>query len=338
MMKLKNILNELEIRKGHFGKEKSFDLLDDFLFEDKMVSKEVANKVSDYVSTISADKKESETLLPKDLQRLLIGAGKKVYSKGTIQVIKKDTDKESVVYAMYDFSKPAYNGLFFIGRLLTTLLRPELPLSPQKQFRLNRVEKISLSQLGVEHLGQGFGSILYDSAIASTDALYSDVMLYGGSFKVWVNHMRNRSKFFGIYSGERKVLLPIYDEEGMEKAKLSKLEMTSGFVAISKSVPSKLLKLQEFLDGINPHDVQEIQVSSKLKGSDLLDAITYKIDSSSDSIDFLDQSDSSYKVFFVTRKVFSGKQDTSFVAGYITSKEATIFVKETGGGLDWFMV
>ena len=114
--------------------------------------------------------------------------------------------------------------------------------------------------------------------------------------------------------------------------------MTSGFVAISKSVPSKLLKLQEFLDGINPHDVQEIQVSSKLKGSDLLDAITYKIDSSSDSIDFLDQSDSSYKVFFVTRKVFSGKQDTSFVAGYIVSKEATIFVKETGSGLDWFMV
>lgn len=38
MMKLKNILNELEIRKGHFGKEKSFDMLDDFLFEDKMVS------------------------------------------------------------------------------------------------------------------------------------------------------------------------------------------------------------------------------------------------------------------------------------------------------------
>ena len=338
MMKLKNILNELEIRKGHFGKEKSFDLLDDFLFEDKMVSKEVANKVSDYVSTISMDKKESETLLPKDLQRLLVGAGKKVYSQGTLYVIKKDITKESVVYVMYDFSKPAYDGLFFIGRLLTSLLRPELPLSPQKQFTLNRVEKISLSQLGVEHLGQGFGSILYDSAIKSTDALYSDVMLYSGSFKVWVNHMRNGSKFFGIYSGERKVLLPIYDEEGMDKSKFSKLEMTSGFVAISKNVPSQLDKLTKFLDGINPHQVVEIRVDRfKITPSDVTGAVIDKIDTSSDSEDLLTMTKDD-KINLFTAQSFSKQKKIPFIAGYIISKDATIFVKEVGDGLEWFLM
>lgn len=338
MIKLKDILSELEIRKGHFGKEKSFDLLDDFLFEDKFVSKPVAKQISDYVSTISADKKESQTLLPKDLQRLLIGAGKKVYSKGTIQVIKKDTDKESVVYVMYDFSKPAYDGLFFIGRLLTTLLRPELPLSPQKQFKLNRVEKISLSQLGVEHLGQGFGSILYDSAIASTDALYSDTILYGGSFKIWVKHMKNKSKFFGVYSGNRKIILPVYTDEGLENAKLKSLEYSSGFVAITKNVPSQLLKLQQFLDGINPHNLVEIEANSRLGASDMLKAIVDKIDSSTDTIDLLNTRDPSDKVFFFTEKSFSGKGQSPFVAGYILAKNATIFIKESGGGLDMFLL
>ena len=338
MIKLKDILNELEVRKGHFGKEKSFDLFDDFLFEDKMVTKSDAKKISDYVSTISANKKESQTLLPKEFQQMLIRAGQVVYKSGTLCVIKKDTGKESVVYVMYDFSKPAYDALFFIGRLLTEFFRSNLPLSPQKQFKLDRVEKINLSQLGSEHLGQGFGSILYDSAIKTTDALYSDTILYGGSFKVWVKHMKNKSKFFGVYSGNRKIILPIYTDDGLERAKLKSLEYSSGFVAITKNVPSQLLKLQQFLDGINPHNLVEIQANSRLGASDMLKAIVDKIDSSTDTIDLLNTRDPSDKVFFFTEKSFSGKGQSPFVAGYILAKNATIFIKESGGGLDMFLL
>lgn len=336
-MKLKNLLNELELHSGHFTKSSAYDVLMDFLFEDNVVPKSVANKITSFVDNVE----DPETKLPNDLKKLILSSGKKVYNEGNTYVIKSETSGNLVLYAAYNFDEPALDGLFFVGRLLTTLYKSELKLSPQKQFKLNRVEKIKLSEVPTEHRGKGYGSILYDSAMGTTDALYSDAILFSGSLSVWLKHIRRKSNFFGVYSGIRGVLLPIYDESGMDTKNLKKTGglSNSGFVSISKSVPPQLTKLQEFLDGVNPHEVEEIiaVINKGKKVGNMTQEVIDRIEDSVSSEDLLKMTVGD-KIRFETKDTFSTLRTKPFKAGFITTKESTIFVKEVGDGLEWFLM
>ena len=336
-MKLKNLLNELELHSGHFTKSSAYDVLMDFLFEDKVIPKSVANKIVSFVDNVE----DPETKLPNDLKKLILSSGKKVYNEGNTYVIKTETPGNLVLYAAYNFDEPALDGLFFVGRLLTVLYNPTIKFSPQKQFKLNRVERIKLSEVPTEHRGKGYGSILYDSAMGTTSALYSDAILFSGSLSVWLKHIRRKSNFFGVYSGLRGVLLPIYDDEGMNPKNLKKTGglSSSGFVSISKSVPSQLVKLQQFLDGINPHEVEEIiaTVNKGKKVGNMTQEVIDRIEDAVSSEDLLKMT-ADDKIRFETKDTFSILRAKPFKAGFITTKESTIFVKEVGDELEWFLM
>lgn len=312
MILLKQILNELDVNRGHFTKDSSMELIEDYLYHDGVIPKSIADKVMGAI-----DKSKDETPLSKDLQSLLTSkAGVKVYGSGTVSIFKKPT-ADGIIYSGFDFSQPAKKGLFFFGRLFTVKMSTRLNYSPKKQLNIDNAEEIHLSQVSKEYLGKGYGKLLYDAAMISTDILYSDRVLFEGSFKMWINHIRKNSNFFGV-AGEGDVILPIFSEDGLDKTKLMKAT-DGGLVAIMKKVPPQLIKLQEFLNGIEPHNLVVFQTKEKLE------VVTKNIESSGS----LDDLAKKYYSLYGTLK--SG-------AGYIMAGNATIFVKESGDDLEYFIL
>jgi hypothetical protein len=311
MIRLKKILNELDVNRGHFTKDSSMELIEDYLYYDGVIPKSIADKVMG-----SIDKSKDEKPLSKDLQSLLTSkAGVKVYGSGTISIFKKPT-RDGVIYSGFDFSQPAKNGLFFFGRLFTVKMSKRLNYSPKKQLNIENAEEIHLSQVSKEYLGKGYGKLLYDAAIKSSDILYSDGVLFEGSFKMWINHIRRNSKFFGV-SGWGNVILPIFSEDGLNKTKLGEIE--GGFVAIPKKVPTQLIKLQEFLNGKEPHELAVFYTGYTLK----------KVIRDIESFGVLDD-------FIEDYELESG--DVKYGVGYIIAGNATVFVKESADDLEYFVL
>ena len=290
------------------------ELIEDYFYADGgdgVIPKSIANKVMKVISGTEGDKP-----LPKDLQSLLISkAGIKVYGSGTISIFKK-TISDRIIYSGFDFSQPAKNGLFFFGRLFTVKMSNKLNYSPKKQLNIDNAEEIHLSQVSKEYLGKGYGKLLYDAAIKSTDILYSDGVLFEGSFKMWINHIRRNSKFFGV-SGWGDVILPIFSEDGLNKTKLSQSE--GGFVAIPRKVPTQLIKLQEFLNGKEPYELVSFYTRDKLQN------VIQDVESFGALDDFTEKYD-----------LVNG--DVKYGVGYIVAGNATVFVKESGDDLEYFVL
>jgi hypothetical protein len=314
MIQLKKILNELDVNRGHFAKDSSMELLEDYFYTDGgdgVIPKSVADKVMKVVSGSDGDKP-----LPKDLQSLIVSkAGIKVYGSGTISIFKKKVS-DRIIYSGFDFSQPAKNGLFFFGRLFTVKMSNKVNYSPKKQLNIDNAEEIHLSQVSKDYLGKGYGKLLYDAAMKSTDILYSDEVLFEGSFKLWINHIRRNSKFFGV-SGWGEVILPIFSEDGLNKTKLG--EVGGGFVAITKKVPTQLIKLQEFLNGKEPHELSVFYTRDTLRN------VIRDIESFGALDDFIEDYE-------------SVGADVKFGVGYIVAGNATIFVKESGDELEYFVM
>ena len=314
MIQLKKLLNELDVRRGHFMKDTSLDLIEDYLYNDGVVPNSVADKIMDAINSAEDDRP-----LSKPLQSLLISkVGTKVYGSGTIQVFKKQTP-DGIIYSGFDFSLPVQSGLFFFGRILTEKLDRRLEYSPKKQLNIDNAESIHLSQVSKDHLGKGYGKVLYDAVMKSTDIVYSDSVLFEGSFKVWINHIRRKSKFFGIV-GWGGVIFPIFTEEGLNKTKLMKVsDFSGGLVGITKKVPTQLIKLQEFLNGVEPYDIAIFSTEDKLQG------VMKDIESFASMNDFMNDYSHEYG------SLKSG-------VGCILSGNSTIFVKESGDDLEYFIL
>jgi len=313
MIRLKKILNELDVNRGHFTKDSSMDLLEDYFYTDGgdgVIPKSIADKVMKVV-----DGSEGDKPLPKDLQSLIVSkAGIKVYGSGTIYIFKKKVS-DRIIYSGFDFSQPAKNGLFFFGRLFTVKMSNKVNYSPKKQLNIDNAEEIHLSQVSKEYLGKGYGKLLYDAAMKTTDILYSDGVLYGGSFKLWINHIRRNSKFFGV-SGWGDVILPIFSEDGLNKTELRNLNR---LVAITKKVPTQLIKLQEFLNGKEPHELVAFYTRDTFRN------VIRDIESFGALEDFKEDYEE-----------LSG--DVKYGVGYIVTGNATIFVKESGDDLEYFVL
>ena len=283
----------------------------DYLYGDLVIPRAVAVNIMKAIG-----RSEDDRPLPKDLQSLIVSkAGIKVYGSGTIFIFKKPT-RDGIIYSGFDFSQPAKNGLFFFGRLLTVKMSKKLNYSPKKQLNIDNAEEIHLSQVSKEYLGKGNGKLLYDAAIKSTDFLYSDGVLFEGSFKMWINHIRRNSKFFGV-SGWGDVILPIFSEDGLNKTKLSQSE--GGFVAIPRKVPTQLIKLQEFLNGKEPYELVSFYTRDKLQN------VIQDIESFGSLDDFMDK-----------YEMVNG--DVKYGVGYIITSNATVFVKESGDDLEYFVL
>lgn len=320
MLLLKKILlSELQVKRGHFIKDSSYDLLWDFLYGEKIIPESLADEIMDYV-----EGSEEDMLLPKKLQsQLLRASGKVVYkeSENSIYVTKKETE-DGVFYSGFDFSQTVRGGLFFFGIIFTEQIKEKISYSPKKQINLNKSESIHLSQVSREYLGKGYGKVLYNAVLNTTDLVYSDSILYTGSFKMWTNYIRSKCKFFGISSG-KGVILPIFDGEEITKASIKKIASAPwGFVGITKKVPVKLVELQNFLNGKQPDSILRIMSSTKKMSTAIKD-----IESSVSIEDLIGQGN-----YFVETK--RRGLDTA----YLELRDSTIFVKETGDSLEYFVM
>ena len=99
MIQLKKLLNELDVQRGHFTKDSSMELIEDYLYGDLVIPRSVADKIMKAIG-----KSEGDKPLPKDLQSLIVSkAGIKVYGSGTIFIFKKPT-RDGIIYSGFDFS------------------------------------------------------------------------------------------------------------------------------------------------------------------------------------------------------------------------------------------
>lgn len=340
MIKLKSIVNEIEFESGHYGSKKSWLMLEEFLKNYDFVPERAAMKILSYVDNAKGDEP-----LPKEFQQILINSFDEVIKKsGKLQILRKDADLKH--YVCFDFSKPARSGLFFIGKIITMEFNKKFGYSPQKQFGFDKVETIKLSEVAANYRGQGYGSKLYDALMGYVDALYSDDLLYQGSYNVWINHIRKRSKFFGVLINAdwTETILPIYNEETLKKSKLSDPEI-KGFVGILKSPPPQLLKLKTFLDGINPDEVFVLDADPRnIPKNKTLEFIIDAIEDSVSSEDLLGyeepEDENEPWVYFEVNDSYwiRPKNAKYFKAAFIPLDNANLWIKEVEDGLEWFLL
>lgn len=340
MIKLKSIVNEIEFESGHYGSKKSWLMLEEFLKNYDFVPERAAMKILSYVDNTKGDEP-----LPKELQQILIDSFDEILKKsGKLYILRKDAGLNH--YVCFDFSKPARGGLFFIGKMITMKFNKQFGYSPQKQFGFDKVENIKLSEVAANYRGQGYGSKLYDALLGYVDAVFSDDLLYQGSYNVWINHIRKRSKFFGVLINAdwTQTILPIYNEETLKKSKLSDPQI-KGFVGIIKSPPAQLLKLKTFLDGINPDEVFVLDTEPRnIPKNKILDFVIDAIEDSVSSEDLLNQEepedDNKPWIYFdVNDDYWIGRKNTNhFKAAFIPLDFANIYIKEVADGLEWFLL
>lgn len=345
MINIKNLiptgLNEITLSKGDFGKRSASNMFSYIkapeanLHIDKIIDKSLLDRVSKFVD----EEADDEDLLPKNLQRELLNSGERVFKSGSFYVIKvqgnllglisnvpgpmKGKYKGKMqVYLGFDFSQPVHNYGFFVGYIFTKKFRKAIPWSPKRTLNLDEVEQVHYSEISVEHRGRGYGKLMYDAILKTTDALYSDVELYEGSFKMWAYHIRKYVKFFGAatFNG---LILPIYDETAIEK---QNVENIAGFVGLKNAVPPKLIELKNFLKDRNPVDVLTINLPNGR-----LESIIQDIESAVSMDDLLEKRES-----YAKNKEWSYKKNHD--CGVIITSSAAVFIRESGDELKYLLI
>lgn len=349
-------VNELDLRKGQLGKENSMELL--FDRHQKFPAALVWAKISGWAriydpsgsssikSETGSQKIKPGDLVPDKYRKLIIRkfGGETILEDGEVVIIKNKKGSSRILYHLLDFSKPAgklsrsnigdyrdhylFNCAepnFYIGYILTSVLSEKnYKFSPKLQLNLSNIEQVHLSKIAVDYRGKGYGAKLYDAVAKQVDALYSDNILFEGSYAMWTNHIRKSSAFFGAVPLSSNTILPVDD---VSKIKAADIEE---FVSIFKKVPPKLIELKNFLKGINPDEVYAGDVVYQLRDKRVIkvetDDIVYEIDNNDTLQDFY--------------KSFSDNQTlpTNTKAIVFTHSTATFVIKEVDGGLDFILI
>jgi hypothetical protein len=92
-----------------------------------------------------------------------------------------------------------------------------------------------------------------------------------------------------------------------------------GFVAIPRKVPTQLIKLQEFLNGKEPYELVVFYTDDKLQN------VIQDVESFGALDDFTEKYD-----------LVNG--EVKYGVGYIITGNATVFVKESGDDLEYFVL
>lgn len=334
-MKLKHIVNELDRRRGMLAKSQPKELFDYLFSTDDSL---LANSKNYKIFTVARGyvraqtKIKSESLVSSRMRNIYKSMGTVIFNKGSVVIIKAPVayNSNGNIYVMYDFTKPAKNAEFLVGYILTDTLDPTRFYSPNTRYGFENTEKINVSMIAGPYQGKGYGKLLYDAVLKTTNAVYSDSTLFEGSFKMWIYHIRNNSKFFGIRT-TGGLILPVFDDAGIEKS--TKLDYNAGFVGIRKGIPSELTRLSKFLDGKNP---DEVEVLNCILDDCNVDFMIEKIENSFTSEELMSNWDSTLE-----DKPLRGAYKNrlkKFEYAIVDGQDFVIAIKETPTGLAYILV
>lgn len=343
MIRLKNILNEIDTGAGHLNQytgemlfQEVFDEvygLENFIELGRSGFFFVGSK-SNEINKVMVDAAKKNKKMPKEIKdKMLKSFGKVIRSTRDIVITLQEGGDFDYMYHMFDFSKPVemidrtdfgdnrpvFAINFYVGHIFTEKINRQFYYSPKKQLGLSKIQQVHLSELGKEYRGQGYGAMLYDTVAGELDAIYSDSILYKGSLAMWTKHMRKKARFFGaILSDEDAVIVPISGEIDKKV-----IRAADGFVSIFKNVPPKLIEMEKFLSGI---PIDNIHISYQIENSDVnLKRMTDTIERVTTLSEF-------------NEALFGEKLNASYTAGIFLHSKVTFVVKEAGDELDYMLI
>ena len=187
MIKLKNLLSEFDITKSrHMSTDTSFSMLLRVvrnLLGASINTPELYNVLSGESNTLDVRKfmkdiRHKTTEIPVPGHSNLI-----VYKCKAADREADDSDN----YIMFDTDLDAFHC--FIGFITAIPIKnSSFGYNPKSTFKINgTVRRIHISELGKEHIGKGYGSLLYQTVWNDSAAMASDWMLFKGSFGMWTN-------------------------------------------------------------------------------------------------------------------------------------------------------
>ena len=253
MIKLKNLLSEFDITKSrHMSTDSSFSMLlrmASNVLHTSINRPELYNVLSGETNTLDVrkfikDSRIKTTEIPVPGHSNLI-----VYRCAGVD------DDQADYYIMFNTDLDARHC--FIGLIKTNPIKSAFGYSPKSTFKINgTVRRIHLSELGKEHIGKGYGSLLYQAVWNDSAALASDWILFKGSFAMGTNKILKDASLFGMVLGEdiessyaTKVIIPLNSPK--EAQSISVTKSGRNFIAFKGEVPAPVRKVAHNLEGID---------------------------------------------------------------------------------------
>jgi hypothetical protein len=212
MIKLTDLLKEIDIRKGSLGSTfvNDRDLYERFFLdfniyaENPKLSYNELSEVGEY--------KLIEPKNPKELTKYLVKPTAKTWE----EYIVGSVDVEEVSDKPYGLEG---------GQIVLTYI--------SKPYR-----------------GQGLGALMYYMILVHYGNLFSDNILYEGSRAIWINKIYPATQlggFFGVETGGFYAPLTLEDAKN---DKIMKMQDIVSYVASTNPTP-EMIKLQDYLDGLS---------------------------------------------------------------------------------------
>lgn len=244
------------------------------------IKREVVKHQSDYEAAKNSGKVEKmnrigERRLSIEAWNTIIGDsnGKLVSSPvDTIAIMKYSNPDLSNTYVIWNREGNINNLTFCVGAMVTTTFNEYIHYSPTKIIKLANIEQIWSSYIATEFRRKGYGKMVYDALLSNVDAVYSDSTLFSGAFAMWANHIKKKSKFFGIVC-ERGLVLPIDANTDVSGNMINNENAYRGFIAVYTNVPAPLVQLSRKLKNIHPDDIQFVPRHDDVFDQDELDIL-----------------------------------------------------------------
>jgi hypothetical protein len=224
MIKLTDLLKELDIRKGNLGQ--TF-VNDSELYESFFYNFDFSDKFNYYVSSGSpADDSKLEYDELSDVGEYKLIEPTNV--TGTTKYLVKPSGKTWKEYIVGSVDVEEVVG---------------------KPYGL-RGGQIVLTYISELYRGKGLGSLMYYMVLVYYKNLFSDNILYEGSRAIWTNKIYPATQlggFFGVETGGFYAPLTLEDAKD---DKIMKMQDIVSYVASTNPSP-QMIKLQDYLDGLS---------------------------------------------------------------------------------------
>lgn len=224
MIKLVDLLREIDIRKGSLGQ--AF-VNDDELYESFFYNFDFFDKYSfnfNSSSPVDESKLEYSELSNVGDYKLIDPTG----VTGTTKYLVKPSGKTWKEYIVGSVDVEEVKG---------------------KPYGL-KGGQIVLTYISELYRGQGLGSLMYYMVLVHYENLFSDNILYEGSRAIWTNKIYPATQlggFFGVETGGFYAPLTLEDAKN---DKIMKMQDIVSYVA-STTPTSEMIKLQDYLDGLS---------------------------------------------------------------------------------------
>lgn len=244
MIKLSKIYNEITLGRGMASESNIYEFAARSLWELDVDLDSITDKFENRYPDDSPElyQKIKKQGLSHELYNKINRVLKYVGRDGQYRLgVNKARNNQVNFYLVDDKAKNP--GEFFVGVIETIVRTRGYRINLEKAFGLVAYE-VHWSFVPKEVQGTGMGKRLYSMVfdyINSQDAvMYSDEMLYEGSFRMWKTYMPTIADYFGIQFNN--IMLPCSAEEvaSLDKNSAKKVELLDGFIAMNN--PPKLIR------------------------------------------------------------------------------------------------